>query len=121
LFACFLGEADLFFEWTSPVNLIPVLFVSLGPGIVVELLLNYLSIHVSVLLISVFLNLEPFMGGFLGWLFGFQASPSILLWLGGFISIAGNSIVTLYGGDAKEAKKLSLDGKEDFELTKPFI
>jgi drug/metabolite transporter (DMT)-like permease len=121
LFACSLGEDDMFFEWTSPENLIPVLFVSLGPGIVVELLLNYLAIQISILLISVFLNLEPFIGSFLGWLFGFQASPSILLWLGGFISIAGNTVVTLYGGDAKEAKKLSSDSKEDFELTKPFL
>jgi drug/metabolite transporter (DMT)-like permease len=116
LFTCFLGEDDMIFDWTSPENLAPVLFVSLGPGIVVELMLNYLAIQISILLISVFLNLEPFFGGFFGWLFGFQANPSILLWVGGLVSIAGNSIVTLYGGDAQEPAKVNYE--EDFDLAR---
>jgi drug/metabolite transporter (DMT)-like permease len=117
LFACCAGEGDLYFAWSSPEYLLPVLYVGLAPGVVGQLLINFLSVHVSVLLIGVFMNLEPFFGGFLGWAFDLQTNPSLLLWLGGFITIAGNTIVTLYGNDAEEAKRPHTDHAES-ELTR---
>lgn len=115
-FAIFEGEGELYFSWTEPIYILPSLYLGLVPGVLGHLIINYLLSYISIILISVFVNLEPFIGGLIGWCFNLQATPSFVLWLGGSISIAGNMIVTVYGRDASEPSTHI----EDTELTKPF-
>jgi drug/metabolite transporter (DMT)-like permease len=118
--AWFSGEIGLFFLWIDPLTLIPVLYLGLVPGIVGQLTLNFLLIHISALLITVFVNLEPVVGSFIGWTLGLQATPSFLLWLGGSITIAGNMIVAIYGSDNAASESKKPEGNFFSELAKPF-
>jgi drug/metabolite transporter (DMT)-like permease len=116
----FSGESGLFFLWINPLTLIPVVYLGLVPGIVGHLTMNFLLAHISPLLISVFVNLEPVIGSFIGWTLGLQATPSFLLWLGGFITIAGNMIVAIYGSDNAASESKTPEGNFLNELAKPF-
>lgn len=121
VFAFFEGESGEYFSWINPIYFLPVLYLGLVPGILGHLVINYLLSYVSIILITVFVNLEPFIGSLIGWSFGLQATPTFLLWLGGVICIGGNMVVTVLGRDVSESKKSEGTLQGVFaELTKPF-
>mmetsp|Transcript_2007 Transcript_2007/g.4521 ORF Transcript_2007/g.4521 Transcript_2007/m.4521 type:complete len:323 (+) Transcript_2007:3789-4757(+) len=120
-FAIFEGEGDMFFDWTDTIYFWPVVYLGLIPGVLGHLSINYLISFISLILITVTINLEPLFGTFIGWSFGLQSTPSFLLFTGGIIAISGNMIVTVMGRDNATGKKsdVSLQDKLS-ELTKPF-
>jgi drug/metabolite transporter (DMT)-like permease len=95
-------QASEFFGWTDLKYLGLVLYLGLVPGFLGMVSLNFLLMHISMILITVFVNLEPLFGSFIGWIFGYEAIPTPLTWLGGAICICGNMAVTLCGSDSQE-------------------
>jgi drug/metabolite transporter (DMT)-like permease len=121
LIAWCLGEGGDYFGWTSSDNIAPALFMGLVAGVLGMSLISYLQVYISVLLITIFINLEPLIGSFIGWTLGLQGNPSLQLCLGGLITIAGNTAVALYGSDShEEAMALQQADKEESELTRSF-
>mmetsp|Transcript_8145 Transcript_8145/g.16036 ORF Transcript_8145/g.16036 Transcript_8145/m.16036 type:complete len:325 (-) Transcript_8145:4387-5361(-) len=121
-FAVFEGEGAIYFSWTDSLYIFPVIYLGIVPGVTGHLIINYLLKHISMILITVFINLEPLFGSLIGWHLGLQEGPSILLWVGGCICVGGNIIVTVYGSDAKGDKKADSYISDDFDdLRKPLV
>lgn len=76
-------------------NILPVLYVGIVPGIFGHALINYLLKIMSPLLISVFLNLEPIIGSLIGYGFGLQGTPTVWTFVGGVMIVVGNIMVTI--------------------------
>ena len=72
-----------------------VVYLGIVPGILGHAFLNYCMKVISPLVISVFVNFEPLFGSIIGWVFGYQDVPGVWTWIGGFLLIIGNSLVTL--------------------------
>ncbi|CAG9315775.1 unnamed protein product [Blepharisma stoltei] len=86
-----------FVQWIYTSDWVWALYLGIVPGIIGHGILNTLLKHVSVLIITVFVNFEPVIGTFIGWLAGLQGPPGIFTYIGGVIVVIGNIIVTLAG------------------------
>jgi hypothetical protein len=62
---------------------------------------NYLLKYLGPLIVTSFLNLSPLATIIIAWICGYQQAPKLLLWLGGFIILAGNIIITVYKSNKK--------------------
>lgn len=90
-------SAGHIFSWI-PTHYAPyILYLGIVPGIVGHALLNFLLVHLSPLLISVFITMEPIIGSVIGWVMGIQGVPGALTWAGGACIIVGNALVTVQG------------------------
>lgn len=81
--------------WLYTDQAIYVLYLGIVPGILGHTTFNYLMKTISPLLISAFVNFEPLIGSMIGWFAGYQNIPGILTWVGGGITIIGNTMITI--------------------------
>lgn len=62
------------------------------------------------------MNFEPIIGTFIGWIAGIQSNPSIFTYIGGFIVIVGNLIVTVAGHNKeKQTKSITQDTEKSLQ------
>jgi drug/metabolite transporter (DMT)-like permease len=89
------GDASDVVAWLYHSYGVYTVYLGIVPGILGHAMFNYLLKIISPLIITIFMNLEPVIGSIIGWAFGFQAVPSYWTFVGGFLMIAGNMIVTI--------------------------
>jgi drug/metabolite transporter (DMT)-like permease len=97
-------SASHIFSWI-PTHYAPyILYLGIVPGIIGHALINFLLVHLSPLLISVFITMEPIIGSVIGWALGIQGIPEALTWAGGAMIIVGNALVTVQGVTQSQEK-----------------
>ena len=104
------ASASHIFTWITGDYALYVLYLGVVPGVVGHAIINFLLLHLSPLLISVFITLEPVIGSLIGWFLGLQSIPALLTWVGGACIILGNAFVTIQGAltPADSEKKSSV-------------
>jgi drug/metabolite transporter (DMT)-like permease len=101
MYSVFLYDYYDFVGWVSSEKLPFALILGLGPGIFGHMSYNYLLKYLGPLIVTSFLNLSPLATIIIAWICGYQQAPKLLLWLGGFIILAGNIIITVYKSNKK--------------------
>ncbi|CAG9314081.1 unnamed protein product [Blepharisma stoltei] len=88
-------------QWIYTSDWLIVIYLGLVPGALGHGAINWLLKFMSCLVISVFINFEPVIGSFIGWVVGIQPPPAIYTYIGGAIVMAGNLTVTYAGSKVK--------------------
>lgn len=73
-----------------------VLYLAVGPGLFGHTVLNYLLKHLSPLVVSIAVTLEPAVGSVIGWAWGLESPPGVSTWFGGVIMLA-SLVAVAYG------------------------
>lgn len=109
------------FSWTELKYLPFVLYLGLGPGAIGHTIINFSLRFLNPMIVAVFLNFEPLIGGIIGWIAGYQQPPGWMTWVGGTLLIAGNTIVVLAGyeknkemGKEKELEESMYEDDDQF-------
>lgn len=79
-----------------------VLLIALGPGLIGHTGINYMIEHISPLIVSVALTLEPVLGIVVGMMFHEETTPALWTLLGGPLTVIG-CILTIYGTHQRES------------------
>eukprot|EP01102_Stenamoeba_stenopodia_P002149 TRINITY_DN11913_c0_g1_i1.p1 TRINITY_DN11913_c0_g1~~TRINITY_DN11913_c0_g1_i1.p1 ORF type:complete len:373 (-),score=70.28 TRINITY_DN11913_c0_g1_i1:50-1060(-) len=81
-----------------------VLFLAMGPGLFGHTGINYVLKFISPVVVSIALMLEPIVGTFLGWMFGYAAIPTgAWTWVGSAMVIGSIVWVTFAAAKRREA------------------
>ena len=81
--------------WLSVAWVLPVGYLALGPGLVGHTGINATLRHLSPLVVSVTLVMEPLVGSIIGWGLRTAGVPGVWTWIGGPLMIAGTVWVTI--------------------------
>lgn len=92
------------FGFLAPSSLWILVLIAIGPGGFGHTGVNYCVAHLSPLVISVTMTLEPVLGVIVGLLAGVEAQPHALTLVGGPISVCG-TILAIYGTHQREQRE----------------
>ena len=91
-----------YFGWMTADKAGYALLLGLGPGFFGQTSVNYLTRVLRPVVITAFMNFEPLIGSFIGWIVGYQGIPGYFTWIGGFIMIVGNLVITVFEAKGQE-------------------
>lgn len=100
----FYGNWD-YFGWMTVEKAGYAIMLGLAPGFFGHTAINYLTKSLRPVIITTFINFEPIFGSFIGWFVGYQGIPGYFTWIGGFVMIIGNLVITLFEDNKPKKEK----------------
>ena len=94
------------------------LYLGVGPGICGHTLLNSLLKHVSPLIISTSMLMEPILGSIIGYFCGLQPLPDLSTWIGGGVLMTGLVLVVMGENESDRTQEGAIRGEGENVETK---
>ncbi len=94
------------------------LYLGVGPGICGHTLLNALLKHVSPLIISTSMLMEPILGSIIGYFCGLQPLPDLSTWIGGGVLMTGLVLVVMGENESDRRHEGAVRNEEEDVETK---
>lgn len=98
-----------YFGWMNKDQAGYVIYLGLAPGLLGHASFNFLLKFMRPVIVTGFVNFEPVIGSFIGWVVGYQDIPGIFTWIGGAILLVGNMVVTIFDNQTSTQLKVSFD------------
>lgn len=104
---CFYDDGDIL-GWIDGKYVVIILWLGLVPSILANFSYNLILKSLDTYIVTCCVNFSPIVSAGIAVVFGFQDVPEVTVWIGGFVVLCGNMIVTL----SKDEKK-ALQGVEN--------